>query len=222
MTDPDLERLLTYYHSFGLSPESESERVNLKSKLEEKLKTLYDINDALGMKDGGDTMSVIDVFVKKAEKWDKINEEPYHENIGLALLQEVELNKSLQQENQKLKEEILHLTALLNMPENSLQKTADDLLKRVSEKNNQINTLKEKLDRINTPEFLEKLSSIEHNQWTEWAYSLISAKESISKDRLDRWDNYMIDYEKLPEEIKEQDRKYSRLIIKEILKELES
>lgn len=44
-------------------------------------------------------------------------------------------------ENKQLKEEILHLTALLNMPENETQEEAEKLLKRCFEKNRQINKL---------------------------------------------------------------------------------
>lgn len=49
--------------------------------------------------------SIMKVILDKVEKWDKINEEPYHENVGLALLQEIEKNKSLLEEIARLKKE---------------------------------------------------------------------------------------------------------------------
>jgi hypothetical protein len=117
---------------------------------------------------------------------------------------------------------------ILHQNNKTLQEKYDNLLETdfhiISNLKQELKSLKEKsqsdaeiVEKIKSPEFLERLSEIEHNQWTEWAYSLISAKEPISQDRLDRWHDYMIDYEKLPDEIKEQDRKYARLIIKELL-----
>jgi len=60
---------------------------------------------------------------------------------------------------------------------------------------------------------LEELASLEHEQWMEWAKSLM-AKEKLSDDRVERWNKLFISYEELDEESKEQDRVYARKILK--------
>jgi hypothetical protein len=83
-------------------------------------------------------------------------------------------------------------------------------------------------------DILEKLAKAEHDQWCDWAgviskelYSLVEiiekSDEDLSdedkefvlsiKDRLTRWDKYMVDYSELSEEDKEKDRVYARKII---------
>lgn len=64
---------------------------------------------------------------------------------------------------------------------------------------------------------LEELSELEHIQWEEWSKD-ISKKENISKDRKDRWKEYWIDYDQLDDEVKEEDRKWARKVIKIIEK----
>jgi len=53
--------------------------------------------------------------------------------------------------------------------------------------------------------------------WWEWSREL-SRKESLSKERLDRWDKLWTFYKFLSEKSKEQDRIYARKVI-ELLKE---
>ena len=88
---------------------------------------------------------------------------------------------------------------------------------------------------------LEKLAEAEHVQWCEWASVLSEELSSLVeiidkhcddlseeeqafvlnvKDRLDRWDNYMVDYSQLSEEDKDKDRVYARKIISIVNEEL--
>lgn len=68
-----------------------------------------------------------------------------------------------------------------------------------------------KLD-LDSPELLEKLASIEHFQWCRWALELMD-KEDLSQNRIDRWTGMLVDYNKLPEEYKEFDRRFARLVV---------
>ena len=88
---------------------------------------------------------------------------------------------------------------------------------------------------------LEKLAEAEHVQWCEWASVLYEELSSLVeiidkhcddlseeeqafvlnvKDRLNRWDNYMVDYSQLSEEDKDKDRVYARKIISIVNEEL--
>ena len=70
-----------------------------------------------------------------------------------------------------------------------------------------------------TEGLLEKLADIEHQQWMKWAKTLME-KETISKDRVERWNKLMVPYSELSDEMKEFDREYARLVIK-VLEEIE-
>lgn len=82
---------------------------------------------------------------------------------------------------------------------------------------------------------IEKLASLEHDQWQEWAESvggdikvlLDIINENVSlddldssqlavveknMDRVENWSKLMIDYNGLSEEMKEKDRVYARII----------
>lgn len=59
---------------------------------------------------------------------------------------------------------------------------------------------------------LEALAELEHKQWVEWSKN-IAKKEKLSPERLERWKELWIPYEDLSEEMKEQDRKWARLVI---------
>ena len=59
---------------------------------------------------------------------------------------------------------------------------------------------------------LEKLAELEHDQWIEWSKD-IASKESLSKERINRWKKYWVPYSELTEEVKEQDRKYARKVM---------
>lgn len=66
-------------------------------------------------------------------------------------------------------------------------------------------------------ELLEKLSDLEHQQWANWAQSILKS-ETISEERKARWSVMFVDYKDLPEEIKEYDREYARKVM-ELIKE---
>jgi hypothetical protein len=56
---------------------------------------------------------------------------------------------------------------------------------------------------------LEKLAALEHEQWISWSMNIVHS-ESISYERLERWQKLWIPYEQLTEEQKEQDRAWAR------------
>lgn len=63
---------------------------------------------------------------------------------------------------------------------------------------------------------IEKLAELEHEQWMSWAKTLMET-ENISESRKQRWKKYMVSYDALPEDMKEQDRKWARKVLKLIL-----
>lgn len=67
-------------------------------------------------------------------------------------------------------------------------------------------------------ELLEELAAIEHDQWIEWASSIIRS-ENISESRKKRWESLFVPYSELSEEMKEADRKYARIIMKKVEQE---
>jgi len=69
------------------------------------------------------------------------------------------------------------------------------------------------------PIFIEELSKLEHQQWTEWAGSLME-KENLSEERCERWRQFMVPYDQLPEDVKEFDRVWARRAAAIILKYL--
>lgn len=65
---------------------------------------------------------------------------------------------------------------------------------------------------------LEELAEIEHDQWWKWAKTLME-KETLSKERIERWLKDMVPYKDLPEEVKEYDRKWARKVLATLRKE---
>ncbi len=61
-------------------------------------------------------------------------------------------------------------------------------------------------------DLLEKLATLEHQQWMSWAKNLIKT-EKISAQTITRWETYFVPYHQLPDEIKELDRVYGRKVI---------
>jgi len=66
-------------------------------------------------------------------------------------------------------------------------------------------------------ELIEKLTALEHEQWAEWAKSILKS-ENISKEREERWGSLFVPYEELSEDMKEMDRKYARKVLKVLKK----
>lgn len=83
-----------------------------------------------------------------------------------------------------------------------------------SEKNVSFNHSKLRLSETPSPreEILEKLASIEHEQWVEWSKNLAKT-EVLSERRLQRWQELWIPYFELHEDAKEHDRKWARKAI---------
>lgn len=86
------------------------------------------------------------------------------------------------------------------------------------EKENQ--QLKEKIARLKSKDFLEKLTELEHDQWIAWSKHL-STKEKLSQKTVERWEKLWCEYNALPESEKDHDRVWSKLIQMKILKEIE-
>lgn len=66
----------------------------------------------------------------------------------------------------------------------------------------------------------EELAGLEHQQWEKWSRD-IADKEDISKDRLDRWKKYWIDYSELDEKAKDDDREWADKVLKIVNKYME-
>ena len=64
---------------------------------------------------------------------------------------------------------------------------------------------------------IEKLAELEHEQWMNWAKSIIKT-ENISKERVKRWKTLFIEYKNLSEEMKNLDREWAKRVLK-ILKD---
>ena len=79
--------------------------------------------------------------------------------------------------------------------------------------NDYLSFLKSLTESFPDNDLLEKLASLEHDQWVEWTKDL-AEKETISQDRKNRWKKLWIPYEELSEEKKEEDRKYARKVLK--------
>ncbi len=60
---------------------------------------------------------------------------------------------------------------------------------------------------------LEILASIEHDQWTAWAKTLLEKEPGISEERKRRWPTLFIPYEQLSEVDKEHDRVWARKVL---------
>ena len=84
---------------------------------------------------------------------------------------------------------------------------------------------------------LERLAELAHEQWVEWSKSIaesiqrlidlnrtgglnIDAVRLLTNElgRLERWEKLWIPYNELSEEMKEEDRKYARKVLKELQK----
>jgi len=60
---------------------------------------------------------------------------------------------------------------------------------------------------------LERVASIEHDQWTEWSQAVA---DEVTPERHDRWSKYWVPYEELPEDVKELDREWARKVLAEV------
>lgn len=60
---------------------------------------------------------------------------------------------------------------------------------------------------------LERIATIEHQQWTEWSKAVAG---EVSPERRARWEKYWIPYDQLPEDVKELDREWARKVLAEV------
>ena len=58
---------------------------------------------------------------------------------------------------------------------------------------------------------IELIAELEHEQWVSWANSLLNT-ESLSPERVERWNTCLVPYDELSEEMKEHDRKWARKV----------
>lgn len=57
---------------------------------------------------------------------------------------------------------------------------------------------------------LERLAELEHEQWMNWS---LAVADEVSSERRERWKKYWVPYDKLPEDVKEQDREWARKVV---------
>ena len=51
-----------------------------------------------------------------------------------------------------------------------------------------------------------------HLEWCDWSLN-ISEKEALSPERIERWEQYWVEYSELPEDVKKQDRIWADSLI---------
>lgn len=61
---------------------------------------------------------------------------------------------------------------------------------------------------------IEALAAIEHDQWIEWSRTV--AEQGLTPERLARWERYWVPYADLPDDVKEHDRKWARIVLVEL------
>lgn len=59
---------------------------------------------------------------------------------------------------------------------------------------------------------IERIANLEHQQWCFWVRNLIQTGR-IPGDVIARWNRSLVPYAELPDEVKEHDRKWARLVI---------
>jgi len=59
-------------------------------------------------------------------------------------------------------------------------------------------------------DIMERLARLEHDQWMHWAQAVMP---EVSEERRRRWQRYMVPYDELPEEIREEYRRWARRVL---------
>ncbi len=67
-------------------------------------------------------------------------------------------------------------------------------------------------DALLTVVDVERLAEIEHAQWMAWARTLMDEEPGLSQERRERWQDMMVPFDKLSDEIKEYDREWARIV----------
>ncbi|MCK5019971.1 MAG: hypothetical protein KAS32_23150 [Candidatus Peribacteraceae bacterium] len=66
-------------------------------------------------------------------------------------------------------------------------------------------------------DILEKLASLGHDQWREWAQNLLNRhRGDLPEEVVERWMSYFVPYDKLDEKVKEKDRAWARRMLEVI------
>lgn len=100
------------------------------------------------------------------------------------------------------------LVCIFQLPEPKIQ-TKQEIGETIIEQNEK--------EQIPDPDLLEKIASIEHDQWIYWSKSLALSSETLSQERRDRWRRlWRTRYPDLSEEMKEQDRVWARKVLEVI------
>lgn len=66
-------------------------------------------------------------------------------------------------------------------------------------------------------DLLETLADLEHQQWMDWANTLMAKEPNLTPERIERWKKCMVPYSELTEEMKEFDRIWARKILKALI-----
>lgn len=61
-------------------------------------------------------------------------------------------------------------------------------------------------------ELLEGLADLEHQQWWTWSQA-VACKNNLRIETIERWKKLWVPYLNLPEEMKEEDRKWARKVL---------
>ncbi len=100
------------------------------------------------------------------------------------------------------------------------QKWFDELMGKTQELSLSVEGKERSLRKLlDSPELLEALSELEHQQWVKWASTLLQREPNISEERRRRWIPLFMPYNYLPEETKEQDRVWARKVLKKLFGE---
>jgi len=71
--------------------------------------------------------------------------------------------------------------------------------------------LDKKLEQLfESPELLERLAALEHEQWVLWSRAVA---EEVREERRARWERFWGPYDELPEHIKEEDRRFAKKVL---------
>ncbi len=73
--------------------------------------------------------------------------------------------------------------------------------------------LEQRVEMVEEVLDVERLAAIEHTQWMAWARIVMDEEPGLSPERRERWQSMMIPFENLPDEIKEYDREWARIVI---------
>jgi hypothetical protein len=68
----------------------------------------------------------------------------------------------------------------------------------------------------------EAVAAVEHEQWEHWTRTLVIAEHELSTERIERWQDYWVPYDELPDDVKESDRKWARKAVAAAIRDSES